>query len=75
MMKQDGRLLLRGDAHGDFCGVVGHSAHFPMSATKTPDLLELWHRRYGRLGCDNLAKLVEEGLVSGMAINQRPQGC
>ena len=62
-MRKDGKLLARGDAYGGLFGMVGHAAHVAMSATETP---ELWHRRYGHLGYDNLAKLAEGGLVSGM---------
>ena len=62
-MRKNGRLLARGDAQAGVFGMVGHAAQVALSATETP---ELWHRRYGHLGYDNLAKLVEGSLVSGM---------
>ena len=68
MMRKDGRLLMRGDAHGGVFGMVGHAAHVALSATETP---ELWHRRYGHLGYDNLAKLAEGGLVTGMTVTAK----
>ncbi len=65
-MRKDGKLLARGDARTGIFGMVGHhvpAASVALSATETP---QLWHRRYGHLGYDNLAKLAETGLVKGM---------
>ena len=62
-MSKDGRLLTRSDACAGLFGMVGHSAHVELGAVKSP---ELWHRRYGQLGYDNLAKLAAEELVTGM---------
>ena len=62
-MSKDGRLLTRTDARAGLFGMVGHSAHVALSAAESP---ELWHRRYGHLGYDNLAKLAAGELVTGM---------
>ena len=62
-MSKDGRLLTRTDARAGLYGMVGHSAHVALSAAESP---ELWHRRYGHLGYDNLAKLAAGKLVTGM---------
>ena len=65
-MCKDGRLLTRTDARAGLFGMVGHSAHVALSAAESP---ELWHRRYGHLGYDNLAKLAAGELVTGMNIS------
>ena len=62
-MSKDGRLLTRSDARAGLFGMVGHSAHVALAAVESP---ELWHRRYGHLGYDNLAKLAAGELVTGM---------
>ena len=65
-MSEDGRLLNRSDARGaGLFGMIGHCAHVhvALSAVESP---ELWHRRYGHLGYDNLAKLAAGELVTGM---------
>jgi len=36
--------------------------------SKTKEDAKLWHRRYGHLGYDNLAKLVTEGMVKGINV-------
>ena len=53
-MRKDGRLLTRSDARAGLFGMIGHSAQVALSAVENP---ELWHRRYGHLGYENLAKL------------------
>ena len=62
-MSKDGRLLTRSDARAGLFGMVGHTASVALSAVESP---EIWHRRYGHLGYDNLAKLAERELVTGM---------
>ena len=41
-----------------------------MSAAKGTDdeVVELWHRRFGHLGLQNLSRLVQKGLVTGMDV-------
>ena len=62
-MTKDGKLLARSDASAGMFGMVGRTARMALAATETP---ELWHRRYGHLGFEGLAKLAEGALVSGM---------
>ena len=71
MMMKDGRLLICGDAHGGVFGMMGHAAHVKMQQLPCQQQRPqsyMWHRHYGHLGSDNLAKLAEGGLVTGMTV-------
>ena len=64
LLEKDGQLLARATSQGGVFGMVAYTGETAMAAVEDP---ELWHRRFGHLGYDNLAKLAAGNLVTGMA--------
>jgi hypothetical protein len=73
IVKKDGKVKLEATAHGNdlYCfearynlGAVALAAR----ATSKWETAELWHRRLGHLGYDNLAKLASTGMVQGIGV-------
>ncbi len=62
-LEKDGGLMVEANAD---CGVFTMEAHLPERAMAAVESPELWHRRFGHLGFDNLVKLADGHLVSGM---------
>ena len=67
----DGRFVAAASCTGDLIYYLSgecvksarHSAFATSASKETP---ELWHKRFGHLGYDNLARLRTQGLVSGI---------
>ena len=66
------QVFLEGISQADGLMVInqaGHQAAFAMAAAaSTKETPELWHRRYAHLGYDNLFKLRDNDMVSGISV-------
>jgi hypothetical protein len=45
------------------------AVHLPAMVAMTAETAELWHRRFGHLGYDNMHRLAERGLVEGIDVD------
>jgi hypothetical protein len=69
VIKVGTRTVARAKCSSDgLCYVGASGAGETALLTKPVETAELWHRRFGHLGYDNLAKLVKESMVTGMNI-------
>ena len=55
-------------ANGLYYLADGAASHAALQATQ-PETAELWHRRFGHLGVDNLVRLKELDMVSGIGVS------
>ena len=62
-LEKDGQLLAKASSQSGVFGMTAYLAQTALAAVEDP---ELWHRGYGHLGYDNLAKLVTSNMVTGM---------
>ncbi|KAK9822062.1 hypothetical protein WJX74_004518 [Apatococcus lobatus] len=61
--EKDGQLVAKATSQAGVFGMTAYVAETAASAVEDP---ETWHRRFGHLGYDNLAKLVAGNMVTGM---------
>ena len=61
-LEKDGQLLARATSQSGVFGMTAYLAQTALAAVEDP---EVWHRRYGHLGYDYLAKLVTGNMVTG----------
>ena len=67
ILEKAGKLMVKSFANGGIFGMVAHTTEDQvLAAVESP---ELWHRRYGHMGYDGLAKLAAGNLVSGMKVS------
>jgi GAG-pre-integrase domain len=57
----------RAAVHGRVCKATA-SQHGSVAAAISQESLELWHRRFGHLCYDSLARVVQQGAASGISI-------
>ena len=67
-----GRVYMEGISQEDGLMVINQVRRQPgvaLTARASHETPELWHRRYGHLGYDNLVKLKEQNMVEGIAVS------
>ena len=69
----DGAVQMEGRSQQDGLMVIRQAKHqqaYELAAAAAPKQTpELWHRRFGHLGYDSLADLVEEDMVDGISVS------
>jgi hypothetical protein len=63
----DGRIVAKANRGADNLFYM-EAAQPKVLLSKTSETPELWHRRYGHLGYDNLTKLVDKDMVTGITV-------
>ena len=70
---RNGKIVMEGISQGDGLMIINQVRRPPANAlavraagNETPGL---WHRRYGHLGYDNLAKLKNQNMVEGISVS------
>ncbi len=48
--------------------IIRQQPTYALAATTAAKQPELWHRRFGHLGCDNLFKLKNKHMVEGISV-------
>ena len=67
----NGKVRMEGIRQRDGLMVIRQDKQQPtyaMAATASKESAELWHRRFGHLGYDNLFKLKDKGMVEGISV-------
>ena len=65
----NGKNVLEAQSHGELY-YIRTMRSCPMMMTDVQASAELWHRRYGHLGYDNLARLKREHMVEGLDVKE-----